>query len=153
MYDDGDAALLSSSRSHPRGNGVSVHGEHARCRGRRIEILAVAENQPAEVEEANARLQTELDRLHAVGVEATGTVAVKAPLAAVRDAVAADHSYAGIVVATPPLGLSKLIGFDLPHRAQREFKMPVEWIESRTDDPSEATTVNMTMPRSSTRYL
>jgi hypothetical protein len=126
---------------------VSTHAAD----GAQIHVLAPAEDQRS-AEDANTRLQTELERLKAVGVEATGSVAMKAPLAAVRDAVAED-SYAGIVIATPPLGLSKLVGLDMPHRAQREFKMPVEWIEARTDDASERTTVNMKMPRSSTRYL
>ena len=51
------------------------------------------------------------------------------------------HPFDGIILSTLPTGLSRWILMDLSHRFEREFRVPVEWIESRTDDPDEATTI------------
>jgi hypothetical protein len=36
---------------------------------------------------------------------------------------------------------------DLPRRVERELQIPVEWIDARTDDPSEETEINIELPR------
>ena len=34
---------------------------------------------------------------------------------------------------------------DLPHRVEREFKVPVEWVEARSDDLSEPTVPHISL--------
>jgi hypothetical protein len=97
-------------------------------------------------ETARRRLQEALERMRAAGVSVTGTVGAADPMQAIRDALAADR-YDEIVISTLPAGLSRWMRMDLPHRALREFKLPVEWIEARSESPDEATTVHLGLPR------
>ena len=96
---------------------------------------------------AQRRLQQALERFKAAGVEADGTVGVADPMEAIRTALAAN-TYAGIIISTLPAGVSRWLHLDLPHRVEREFNLPVEWIEARSDDPGEATTVHIDLPSS-----
>jgi GABA permease len=98
-------------------------------------------------ENAQRRLRQALERFKAVGVEADGSVGVADPMEAIRAALAANHC-AGIIISTLPAGVSKWLHLDLPHRVEREFNLPVEWIEARSDDPGEATTVHIDLPSS-----
>lgn len=95
---------------------------------------------------AQRRLHEALDRLRAVGVDATGAVGAADPMRAIGDALAAER-YNTIVISTLPAGVSRWLHADLPHRAAREFELPVEWIEARSDSPDEATTVHIAWPR------
>ena len=95
---------------------------------------------------AERRLREALDRLRAAGVEATGTVGTADPMRAIGHALAAER-YSSIVISTLPAGVSRWLHADLPHRAAREFELPVEWIEARSDSPDEATTVHVEWPR------
>ena len=65
---------------------------------------------------------------------------------AIRDALTA-HAYSGLVISTLPGGVSRWLHMDLPHRALREFNLPVEWIEARTDAPDEATISRVELSR------
>lgn len=96
-------------------------------------------------ENAQRRLQEALERFRAAGVEASGVVGAADPMEAIRDALAADR-YAGIIISTLPAGVSRWLHMDLPHRVEREFKLPVEWIEARSDDPDEPTTPHIELP-------
>lgn len=98
------------------------------------------------VDAATGRLNIALERLRAAGIQATGTVGPADPMEAVREAMAAD-TFDVIVISTLPAGVSRWIHMDLPHRVQREFQRPVEWIEARTDSPDEPTTINIELPR------
>ena len=96
-------------------------------------------------ENAQRRLNVALEHFQAAGVEATGTVGPADPMEAIREALAADH-YMGIIISTLPAGVSRWLHMDLPHRIEREFKLPVEWIEARSDDPDEPTTPHIELP-------
>lgn len=89
-------------------------------------------------ENAQRRLQEALERLKAAGVQSTGEVGAADPMQAIRDALRA-HSYSGFIISTLPPGVSRWLHMDLPHRVAREFNLPVELIEARTDAPDEAT--------------
>jgi hypothetical protein len=108
------------------------------------DVPAPADGTAAET--ARRRLHEALERMRAAGVSVTGTVGAADPMQAIRDAVAADR-YDEIVISTLPAGLSRWMRMDLPHRALREFKLPVEWIEARSESPDEATTVHLGLPR------
>lgn len=100
---------------------------------------------------AQRRLDEELARCRAVGVEASGAVGAADPLQAIRDAVAEAH-YDGLIISTLPAGLSRWLHLDLPHRAVREFGLPVEWVEAR-DDADEPTTVHIEVPKAAQQNL
>jgi hypothetical protein len=108
------------------------------------------ERQPAvgtASENAERRLQKALERLKAAGVRATGEIGVADPMQAIRDALG-TYPYSGLIISTLPAGASRWLRMDLPHRAAREFNLPVEWIEARTDAPDEATFSLIELPRS-----
>jgi hypothetical protein len=96
-------------------------------------------------ENAQRRLEEALKRFQGGGYKVTGTVGAADPMEAIRDALAADR-YAGIIISTLPAGVSRWLHKDLPHRVEREFKLPVEWIEARSDDPDEPTTPHIELP-------
>ena len=98
-------------------------------------------------ENAQRRLQEALARLKAAGVDATGDVGAADPMQAIGDAVK-SHSYSGLIISTLPAGVSRWLHMDLPRRARREFNLPVEWIEARTDAPDEATISRFELPPS-----
>ena len=95
---------------------------------------------------ARRRLREALERMRAAGIEATGTVGAADPMQVIRDALAANR-YEEIVISTLPAGASRWVRMDLPHRALREFKLPIEWIEARSESPDEATTVHLELPK------
>ncbi len=99
------------------------------------------------VANAQRRLEVALGRFQEAGIEATGTVGAADPMEAIRDALAGGP-YAGIIISTLPAGVSRWSLMDLPHRVEREFKLPVEWTEARSDHPDEPTTVHIELPSS-----
>jgi hypothetical protein len=98
------------------------------------------------LENAQRRLQGALDRLQGAGLHATGEIGVADPMQAIRDAFR-TYRYSGLIISTLPAGASRWLRMDLPHRAAREFNLPVEWIEARTDAPDEATYSLIELPR------
>jgi hypothetical protein len=101
---------------------------------------------------AQQRLEEALDRLRADGVEATGSVGPADPVEAIREAMHTTR-FDGIIIATHPAGASKWFHMDLPHRIEREFQLPVEWIEAEGDSATEATTVQIDMPSADLRNI
>jgi hypothetical protein len=101
---------------------------------------------------AQERLQEALDRLRADGVEATGSVGPADPVEAIREAMHTAR-FDGIIISTHPAGASKWFPMDLPHRIEREFQLPVEWIEAEGDSATEATTVHIDMPSADVRNI
>jgi len=134
------------------GTALAMAVKNRSSEGAEIRVLAPSDGGEASVGQATERLQAELGQLDGARIQATGAVTTTTPLDAVTDAVA-DDKYDGIIIATQPHSLSKLVHMDLARRLQRKFEMPVEWIESRTDDPAEQTTINVRMPRNSMRNL
>jgi hypothetical protein len=78
--------------------------------------------------EARALAQQALDRalkrFRELGADADGEVGDERPLEAIADAVR-DQEYDEIILSTLPPGMSRWLGQDLPHRAERSFEIPV----------------------------
>jgi hypothetical protein len=89
---------------------------------------------PATDEEATAqareRLGLMLDDLGALGAPAEGDLGSPRPMEAMEK-VFTDHQFDEIIMATLPQPLSRWLGADLPHRAERRFKLPVATIITR----------------------
>ena len=83
---------------------------------------------PATDEEASAqareRLGETLADLAAHGAAAEGDLGSSRPLEAMEKVVA-DHQFDEIIVATLPQPISRWLGTDLPHQAERKFRLPV----------------------------
>lgn len=74
---------------------------------------------------ARQRLDDALERLRGLRAEADGEVGDARPLDALADAVRDRPPFDEIIIVTLPAGLSRWLHQDLPHRAQRTFRMPV----------------------------
>ena len=79
---------------------------------------------------AQARLHQALDQLRAEGVETQGDLGDPDPLTAIGD-VLAEERFDEIIISTLPAGVSRWLGIDLPHRAERNFRLPVTTITAR----------------------
>lgn len=73
---------------------------------------------------AHEQLRTALTALSKVGVTAKGEIGVSDPLQAVTK-VMEDQTFDQILVSTLPLGTSRWIKMDIPHRIERRFGIPV----------------------------
>ena len=89
---------------------------------------------PATDEEATAqarqRLSQMLAGLAALGVPVQGDLGSSGPLEAMEK-VLADHQFDEIIVATLPQTISRWLGSDLPHQAERRFRLPVTTVISK----------------------
>ena len=86
---------------------------------------------PATDEEASAqarqRLSQMLADLAALGVPVEGDLGSSHPLEAMEKAFI-DRQFDEIIVATLPRRVSRWLGADLPHQAERRFRVPVTTI-------------------------
>jgi predicted TIM-barrel enzyme len=73
---------------------------------------------------ARGRLDAAIARLHDLGVEASGEVGEKDPIAAVRDALR-EHPSDEIILSTLPPGISRWLGQDVPARLKGSVTVPV----------------------------
>ena len=73
---------------------------------------------------ARGRLDAVIARLRDLGVEATGEVGEKDPIAAVRDALR-EHPSDEIILSTLPAGISRWLGQDVPARLKGSVTVPV----------------------------
>jgi GABA permease len=76
---------------------------------------------------AEARLAEAMARFRAAGATVTGEVGDAAPLEAMRD-VMRRLQFDEIILSTLPPGVSRWLGQDLPHRVEKEFKLPVHHV-------------------------
>ena len=74
---------------------------------------------------AEKRLETALERFRGLGCQADGEVGDASPFLSVRDCILADGSYDGVILSTLPMGVSRWLKQDLPHRLERTFGIPV----------------------------
>ncbi|HKY76470.1 MAG TPA: hypothetical protein VJS45_10030 [Acidimicrobiia bacterium] len=74
---------------------------------------------------AEKRLEAALVRFRDIGATADGEVGDTSAFLAVRDCLLADGTYDGVIVSTLPLGVSRWLRQDLPHRLERTFGLPV----------------------------
>ncbi len=86
---------------------------------------------PATDEEATAQARQRLNQMLAdladLGVPVEGDLGSSHPLEAMEK-VLRDHQFDEIIVATLPRHLSRWLGADLPHQAERRFRLPVTTI-------------------------
>jgi hypothetical protein len=75
------------------------------------------------------RLNAALDRLREAGVDATGMLGDTDPAIAVQETWD-PRNFDEIVVATLPVGVSRWLGFDLPHRIARMTDAVVHHVEA-----------------------
>jgi len=73
---------------------------------------------------AREALDDALGHFRADGIDATGEVGDADPVLAVNDVIA-RQGVDEIIVSTLPLGVSKWLKRDLPHRLERRFGLPV----------------------------
>ena len=76
---------------------------------------------------AEARLAEAMARFRAAGATVTGEVGDARPLDAIRDVMRREQ-FDEIILSTLPPGVSRWLGQDLPHRVEREFKIPMQHI-------------------------
>jgi hypothetical protein len=74
--------------------------------------------------EAGERLESFLERLRGLGVEAAGEVGDRDPVSAVRDALR-GREIDEIVLSTLPPGISRWLGLDIPSRLRSAVNVPV----------------------------
>jgi hypothetical protein len=142
----GGAALVSTVREHViEGDTIRVVVPAGDVSDDPTDDAAAGAEDPAGA--ARRLLQEALDRFRAEGVEAEGSIGPADPVDAIREALRTVE-YAGIIIATHPAGASKWFHMDLPHRIEREFKLPVEWMETRGTSPNEQASVNVDLPSS-----
>ena len=81
---------------------------------------------------AAQRLETGLERIRALGAEATGEVGDSSPILAVDDALR-HRDVDGVIVTTLPVGLSRWLKLSLPERIERRHHVPVTHIVVQLD--------------------
>jgi hypothetical protein len=119
--------------------------EHALEEGD-IQVDVIVPAEQSDTDAAQGRLEVELQKLGAEGIAASGSVVQTDPYEGIGDAARQQH-YDGIIIATHPSTVSRWMHLDLPRRVERELQIPVEWMNARTDDPSEETEINIELPR------
>ncbi len=81
-------------------------------------------------EQARQRLSQMLADLAGLGVPVEGDLGSSQPLEAMEKAFI-DHEFDEIIVATLPRHISRWLGADLPHQAERRFRLPVTTIVTK----------------------
>jgi hypothetical protein len=76
---------------------------------------------------AQGRLDDALARFHDMGAEADGEIGDASPFEAIADVLRDEH-FDAIVLSTLPVGASRWLKQDLPHRVERSFGLPVTHI-------------------------
>jgi len=86
------------------------------------------------VAEAYDRMERGIEAIQALGIEAQGRIGDPDPMTAIHGALKANPAINLILISTLPLGASKWIAMDLPHRIQRRFGEAVEHLEGAPID-------------------
>lgn len=73
---------------------------------------------------ARERLDSLLDRLRAMGVDAEGEIGASDPVAAAQDAIR-GNAIDEIILSTLPPGISRWLGLDVPNRLKGSVPVPV----------------------------
>jgi hypothetical protein len=74
---------------------------------------------------ATSRLNSALERMAALGLEADGVVGDGSPILAIEDAIREEGPFEAIVLSTLPPRLSRWLKLDLPHRVESSFALRV----------------------------
>ena len=83
---------------------------------------------------AQNRLDDALARFRDMGAEADGEVGDASPFEAIADTLR-DENFDAIVLSTLPVGASRWLKQDLPHRVERSFGLPVTHIVGEAEPP------------------
>jgi hypothetical protein len=73
---------------------------------------------------AKRRMTEAIERLRSVGAEVEGVIGDASPLQAVDDVLLHDP-HDEIILSTLPVGVSRWLKMDLPHRMEQRFALPV----------------------------
>ena len=65
-----------------------------------------------------------MTQIRAQGGEAEGDIGDTDPVKAI-EAVMTSGPFDEVIISTLPLGVSRWLGLDVPHRVERRFKVPV----------------------------
>ena len=123
--------------------------EHALEEGDiQVDVIVPAER--SETAAAHRRLEMELQSLGAEGIVASGSVVQTDPYEGIGDAAGRQH-YDGVIIMTHSSTISRWMHLDLPRRVERELQIPVEWIDTHSDDPSEEAEIDIDLPRAAVR--
>lgn len=85
---------------------------------------------------AEERLRQALDGLREIGAEVEGVVGDHRPIHAIADTLAEQQPFEEIIVSTLPVGASRWLKQDLPHRIERVFRLPTTHVVA---EPAEKT--------------
>jgi CheY-like chemotaxis protein len=88
------------------------------------------------IDEAISNLDAGLEALEHMGIHAQGRVGPADPMVCVKDALEDHPGINLVIVSTLPLGLSRWISMDLPHRIARRFDIAVEHVVGTPLDAS-----------------
>lgn len=73
---------------------------------------------------AEQRMKDAVEGLRAAGAQVEGVVGDPRPIHAITD-VLVEHPHDEIILSTFPVGISRWLKQDLPHRVERTFRLPV----------------------------
>lgn len=91
-------------------------------------VVTAVSGSYADQQRASDNLAGGLAALDALGISATGRVSESDPMAAAAHSLKANPAINLVVLSTGPLGNSRWLAMDLPHRVQRRFDVGVEHI-------------------------
>ena len=74
---------------------------------------------------ATSRLDSALERMARLGLDADGEVGDGSPMLAIEDAIRDQGPFEAILLSTLPPGLSRWLRLDLPHRVESAFGLRV----------------------------
>lgn len=90
-------------------------------------VASIHGHQVEGVERAHAQLEAAIALFENIGLRATGEVGPHDPMKATKQAL--THLRPDLIlVSTLPLGSSRWLNMDLPHRLRRRFRIPVEYV-------------------------
>jgi hypothetical protein len=94
-------------------------------------LLTWVEGEAREVAQRSAEVAKK--RMEETGIAVSRTaVGDGSPIVAIEDELRqSPERFDAIIVSTLPLGISKWLGLDLPHKAQRKFGLPVIHVVSQ----------------------
>ncbi len=79
---------------------------------------------------AKRRLAEAMERMKSVGAEVDGVIGDASPLQAIDD-VLLEQPHDEIILSTLPVGISRWLKMDLPHRVEQRFALPVTTLISQ----------------------
>lgn len=111
---------------------------HALHQAEPIDVLVIVPATGTGFDDSIARagenLERGLEAIRNLGITAEGRVGDPDPMAAIEYALGKQPAINLILLSTLPLGLSKWIAMDLPHRLRRRFEIALEHLEGAPVD-------------------